>query len=69
MVRLKVSSYNLIACFEPISIPYGSIKRRSKVHTARTVEISIPYGSIKSCAPSEFRYLIKISIPYGSIKR
>ena len=48
MVRLKDSFGAKGHMTKVISIPYGSIKRRSEWRHRLQMQISIPYGSIKS---------------------
>ena len=50
MVRLKAGVQDIVRTAEyQISIPYGSIKSKSKnTRRTNTNKISIPYGSIKS---------------------
>ena len=52
-----------------ISIPHGTIKRRSGTRpTGLREDISIPHGTIKRRSERDFRHHDVISIPHGTIK-
>ena len=56
MVQLKGGPCGPVAPSKPISIPYGSIKRkRAQCNSPPIHSISIPYGSIKRICAGEYK--------------